>query len=101
MATPLKARYVISLSRWKLQPDEDVNRRWSWTGWTRRYWPANLIRPGTLVYAFDRRGRQPRLIYLLRITHGAGFYYRSKREFRRRVEQLTGKSPSANDPHWH
>jgi len=86
-----------------LRPDEvadiqNIARYWLWSGWRRRHWPADVIKPGLKLYGFDKQKR--RLVALLQITKGGTFKYRSGAEFKRRVYKLTSWSPSEHDPHW-
>jgi hypothetical protein len=69
-----------------------------WTGWKRRHWPADVVRPGALLYGFDTRERA--LQVLLKVTRGGSFTYKTKREFEEKVELLTGWRPDRHDPHW-
>jgi len=69
-----------------------------WSGWKRRHWPADIVRPGVRLYGFDLRHRCLRV--LLEVTRGGTFLYKSKREFARKVEQLTGWKPAQDDRHW-
>lgn len=87
-----------------IRPGEADNLReferhcWHWTGWKRRHWPANILRPGVRLYAFDLRDRALRV--LLEVTRGGPFLYKTEREFARKVEQLTGRRPEPHDRHW-
>jgi 5-methylcytosine-specific restriction protein A len=77
---------------------EDLENRYHWTGWKRRHWPANILRPGLRLYGFDCRRRA--LSVLLEVTLGGAFRYRTMREFARMVEQLTEWRPDPGDPHF-
>jgi hypothetical protein len=72
-----------------------------WTGWQRRHWPANIVRPGLRLYGFDVRPEQRRLCCLLRVNRGGSFTYRSKVEFAKQVGRITGWKGIHNDVHWH
>lgn len=69
-----------------------------WTGWKRRHWPAEVLRPGRTFYGFDTRERALRV--LLRVTRGGAFVYRTKPEFASKVEKRTGARPGPDYPHW-
>ena len=69
-----------------------------WTGWTRRHWPAEVLRPGRTFYGFDTRERALRV--LLRVSRGGTFLYRTRREFSGKVEKLTGMKPGPDFDHW-
>jgi hypothetical protein len=69
-----------------------------WTGWKRRHWPADILRPGVRLYGFDGRHRTLRV--LLQVTRGGAFVYRTKREFAAKVQLLTEWRPDPADPHW-
>jgi hypothetical protein len=86
-----------------LQPNEvadlaNINKYWWWSGWRRRHWPADMIRPGLRLYAFDKRSRC--FVAVLEVTRGGAFKYRTGEEFRRRVFAKTGRYPDRYDPHW-
>jgi HNH endonuclease len=82
--------------------DDDVEDRqlhhYYWTGWRRRHWPAEILRPGVQLYGFDLRRRALRA--LLEVTRGSAFVYRTKREFADKVQRLTGRPPNTAHPHW-
>jgi hypothetical protein len=71
-----------------------LNERWTWTGWKNHHWPADVVRPGLLVYGFDRRRDRRKLFVLLQATRGGGFLYRSMPEFVENVRRLTGLEPN-------
>ena len=84
----LEADYAITINaRGRL------SEGWSWTGWKRRHWPADIIRPGLLLYGFDLRPDQRKLTLLLRITRGGSFSFQSMEEYAKQVEGLTGRKP--------
>jgi hypothetical protein len=101
--SPLTADFAMTLSRREAEhPEKLATDAWYWTGWTRRLWPANIIRPGLRIYGFDPRplpvGR--RLCVLLEITRGGSFSYSSKASFGREVKALTGWRPDPANPHF-
>jgi hypothetical protein len=86
-----------------LQPHEvaglpHTGQSWNWTGWRRRQWPADIIRPGLRLYAFDKRSRC--FVAVLEVTKGGAFTYRTRGGFSSRVQALTGWKPDFTDPHW-
>ena len=93
--TRFESPFALSLRRGEAN---DPERFYYWAGWERRYWPANIVRPGLRLYGFDLQDRALRV--LLEVTRGGTFLYRTKREFTRKVEQLTGWRPSRDDPYW-
>jgi hypothetical protein len=68
-----------------------LEQRFVWTGWKTHHWPAVVIKPGLLLYGFDKKDRKLRM--LLRVTKGGCFFFRSLDEFVEEVERLTGKKP--------
>jgi hypothetical protein len=93
-----EADYAISI-----QPHEaadfaidhhSLDQRWTWTGWKKHRWPADVIRKGLLLYGFDLRRSRRELFVLLRVTDGGTFQYRSMEEFVRRVRELTEWEPN-------
>ncbi|MFO0598685.1 MAG: HNH endonuclease [Myxococcaceae bacterium] len=74
---------------------EVLRSQYQWTGWKNRHWPADIVRPGLRVYGFDLATR--RLFVLLELSHGGSFTYRSRREFARHVESITGWPPDLDD----
>jgi hypothetical protein len=94
----LQAAYAITLDPNAPRDPRGLPRIFRWSGWKRRQWPAEVIRPGLLLYGFDKRTR--RLAVLLKVLRGGTFMYRSLGEFSRRVHALTGLSPSTDDPYW-
>lgn len=74
---------------------ETLRSEYLWTGWRNRHWPADLLRPGLRLYGFDKATR--RLFVLLELSHGGSFTYRTRSEFSRRVEELTGWEPDLDD----
>jgi len=76
----------------------ELERSGYWTGWTRRHWPAEALRPGRMFYGFDTRERALRV--LLRVTRGGAFAYRTKPEFASKVEKITGSRPGPDFAHW-
>jgi len=86
-----------------LQPNEvadldHIDQFWWWSGWQRRHWPADIIRPGLRLYGFDKRSRC--FVAVLEITKGGAFTYRTGAEFIRRSHAQTGRKPDRRDPHW-
>jgi len=86
-----------------LQPKEvadlaNIDQFWLWSGWRRRHWPADIIRPGLRLYAFDKGSRC--FVAVLEVTRGGAFKYRTGTEFSRRVQAKTGLHPDRDDPHW-
>jgi hypothetical protein len=97
--TGFESPFALSLNPGEAEDLRELElHRYYWTGWKRRHWPANILRPGTRLYGFDRRYRALRV--LLEVTRGGAFLYKSKREFARKVEQLTGWRPNPNNSHW-
>src|SRR2546427_2405003 len=94
----LQAAYAITLDPNAPRDPRGLPRIFRWSGWKRRQWPAEVIRPGLLLYGFDKRTR--RLAVLLKVLRGGTFTYRSLGEFSRRVRALTRLSPSTDDPYW-
>jgi hypothetical protein len=90
--------FALSLRPGETNDLRELEFHWYWTGWKRRHWPANVLRPGTRLYGFDRRYRALRV--LLEVTRGGAFLYKRKREFARKIEQLTGWRPNQNDAQW-
>jgi hypothetical protein len=93
-----QAAYAFSLDPAFPAGTRGLPRVFHWSGWKRRHWPAEVIRPGILLYGFDKRTRT--LSVLLRVERGGTFTYRSRPEFSRRVRELTGIAPSTADPYW-
>ena len=97
----LEADYALSLQPGEGDDIDALRRRWFWTGWKRRHWPANVVRPGVFIYGFDTRLDNRRLTVLLRVIRGRSFSYTSKRTFSEAVRRISGWSPGRDDPHWH
>ncbi len=76
----------------------DLDDRFHWTGWRRRHWPADEVKPGLRFYAFDKKSRRFRAI--LQVTKGRSFSYKTKADFARSVDKATGEPPWRHDPHW-
>lgn len=97
-----EADIALTLSPGEATHLSDLEDQWYWTGWTRRLWPANVVRPGLHIYGFDTRpaplGR--RLCVLLEVTRGGSFSYTSKATFARQAKELTGWEPGRIDPHF-
>jgi hypothetical protein len=93
-----EADFVVTLRPHEVRDIDQIGSYWFWTGWRRKHWPADVVKPGVKLYGFDKRSR--RLVALLQITRGGAFRYRNGAEFKRRVRKLTGWSPSEEDPHW-
>jgi hypothetical protein len=74
-----------------------VERTFDWTGWKRRFWPADVVVPGTLLYGFDLRREERRLFALLRILKGGEFSFRSMQEFADTVARIIGHKPAPDD----
>lgn len=79
---------------------DDLENYFWWTGWRRHHWPADLIRRGFRLYAFDKRPQERCLRALIEVSRGGAFAYRSKRDFSSKVRRLTGWLPDAHDPHF-
>src|SRR5437773_1455729 len=92
ISTPiLEADYAITINaRGRL------SEGWSWTGWKHHKWPANVVRPGLLIYGFDLRKKVRALTVLLKITAGGSFSFRTMKEFQREVQNLTTRPPDPN-----
>lgn len=69
-----------------------------WSAWQRCHWPATVVQPGLCFYAFDTRRRA--FAYLLEVTHGGAFTYRTRQEFNRHVTKITRVPPDPDDPYW-
>jgi hypothetical protein len=100
----LEAKYAISLLPDEIAKyDEDVNTLndcWGWTGWRKRNWPADVIKPGLRLYKFDLRRDKRRLCALLELTHGGAFEFANMDEFAEHVFRLTDRRPHRDeDPH--
>lgn len=93
-----EADFAMSVSDAEANDLSSLRNAWSWTGWQRRHWPANVEWVGRRVYAFDKRGR--RFCALVEITHGGSFEYRTWRQFRDVAQRLCGWRPRPH-PHQH
>lgn len=69
----LEADYALSLRIGEADDLKKLKRRFNWTGWRYRHWPADILRPGLRVYGFDPKSRM--LEVLLEVTSGGAFPY--------------------------
>jgi hypothetical protein len=93
LAEKLEPDFALSLTR----DDRSDSGLW-WSGWKRRHWPAKKLRPGLRFYAYDKQTKT--LFALLEVVRGAAFTYRTKREFSKKVKEVTGRWPRRDHPHW-
>src|SRR4051812_28533970 len=73
---------------------------WQWNGWRNKRWPSNIIEPGLRFYAFDGRKNRRMLCALLEVNRGGSFRYKTREDFARQVEELTGRFPDRKEPRW-
>ena len=69
-----------------------------WSAWRYCHWPASVVQPGLRFYAFD--STRDAFVYLLEVTHGGAFTYRTREQFNRQVTKTTRVPPDPNDPYW-
>lgn len=101
MAPELEADYAMTLVPGEGDDiHEGDDRYWHWNGWKKHHWPADIIGPGLKLYGFDTRPNRRRLCVLLEIRRGESFRYRTREEFQRRAEELTGCRLNPNDSRW-
>ena len=105
MPEALAADYALSISNEEAAYAEahdraSLDRRGYWTGWKRRHWPADVVRPGVKFYGFDKRPDRRCLSVLLRVTAGDSFNYTTKRGFSRGVNRIVGGPMNRDDPHY-
>jgi hypothetical protein len=86
-----EANFAVALSDYESDHLDELNKRWWWSGWKYRLWPADVDWTNRLVYAFDKRER--RFVALLRITNYASFEYHTKQEFKATVSRRCGWVP--------
>lgn len=95
----LEADFAITLRPREAKDLAELERGYYyWTGWRRRHWPADIVRPGLRLYGYDTGSRC--LCVLLEVTRGGAFDYSTLEEFARKVKKLTGWEPLRNDRHW-
>lgn len=96
----IEADFALSIPGLGASDIEGLRRRhlfW-WSGWKRRHWPANVIRPGLRFYGFS--GARDELFVLYEIVRGGSFAYRTRNEFDREVKRLTSRNVGRYDRHW-
>lgn len=96
-----EADYAISLDPGEADDLSELEKsRYYWSGWHRRHWPADVVRPGLKIYGFDKRPDRRELCVLLEVTKGGSFSYASKGELSKNIARLTGWEPNKDHPHW-
>jgi hypothetical protein len=92
-----EADFAVTLSRHEANPLDQIQKYWLWSGWKRRHWPADIIRPGLRLYGFDKDRRE--LVILLQVTKGGSFTYTSWPNFSSKVMKATGWRPTGGEAH--
>ncbi len=95
---PRQADFALTLQPTEVDDLANINKYWWWSGWQRRHWPADIIRPGLRLYGFDKRSRC--FVAVLEVTRGGAFTYRTAEEFSELVHEQTGWEPDREDRHW-
>jgi hypothetical protein len=61
-----------------------------WNGWARHRWPADIVKPGTQLLAFDSGSRK--FVAILEISQGKSFVFKNGASFAHSVKRITGHS---------
>jgi len=94
-----QADFAISLQPNEVADLTNIGKKYFWwSGWRRRHWPADILRPGLRLYGFDKVSRC--FVAVLEVTRCGAFKYRTGAEFRTRVRVRTAWYPYQSDPHW-
>jgi len=99
-AKRFEAEFAVCLGRDEVLHWREYKQWRHWTGYRRRHWPSNIIRPGLKLYGFDKRPEARTLCVLLQIDRGGSFAYTSRQDFARKVSKLLGWRDVSEHDHY-